>query len=101
MVLVDPEPVELGLGLGVVGGEVTGEVDGGGDDGITGGLEGRVSGGDEKLPCSKKNGERECRVIKIHFFFFSNGVACSKSWVLNSCHNNSGDNDFMTTFICV
>lgn len=50
MVLADPEPVELGLGLGVVGGEVTGELDGGGDDGITGGLEGRVSGGDEKLP---------------------------------------------------
>lgn len=53
IVLADPEPVELGLGLGVVGGEVTGELDGGGDDGMVGGLDGRVSGGDEKLPCVK------------------------------------------------
>lgn len=37
MVLADPEPGELKLGLGVVDGEVTGELDGGGDDGLGGG----------------------------------------------------------------
>lgn len=46
MVLADPEPVGLGLGLGVVGGEVTDVLDGGGDDGLAGGLDVRVSGGD-------------------------------------------------------
>lgn len=46
MVLADPEPVGLGLGLGVVGGEVMDVLDGGGDDSLAGGLEVRVSGGD-------------------------------------------------------
>lgn len=70
MVLADPEPVELGLGLGVVGGEVTGELDGGGDDGITGGLEGRVSGGDEKLPWSKRMKEENIGWLKSIFCFY-------------------------------
>lgn len=51
MVLADPEPVGLGLGLGVCGGEVTGVLDGGGDAGLGGGgLDGRVSGGDVVFP---------------------------------------------------
>lgn len=50
MVLADPELVEMGLRIGVVGGEVTDELDGGGDDSLGGGLDARVSGGDEKLP---------------------------------------------------
>lgn len=66
MVLADPEPVELGQGLGVVGGDVTGEVDGGGDDGVGGGLEGRVSGGDEKLPWGLREG-RERMGLKCCF----------------------------------
>lgn len=67
MVLAEPEPVELGLGLGVVGSEVTGELDGGGDVGMAGGLEGRVSGGDEKLPWNERMKGKEYQVIKIHF----------------------------------
>lgn len=67
MVLAEPEPVELGLGLGVVGGEVTGELDGGGDDGMGGGLEGRVSGGDEKLPWSKRMKETGIMSVKSIF----------------------------------
>lgn len=70
MVLAEPEPVELGLGLGVVGGEVTGELDGGGDDGMGGGLEGRVSGGDEKLPWSKIIQETSRMPLKSIFSFF-------------------------------
>lgn len=69
MVLADPEPVELGLGLGVVGSEGTGELLGGGDVGIGGGgLDGRVSGGDEKLPWREKGAGHRCRVIKIQIF---------------------------------
>lgn len=53
MVLADPEPVGLGLGLGVVGGEVTDVLDGGGDGGLAGGLDVRVSGGDAVFPWRK------------------------------------------------
>lgn len=47
MVLAGPEPVGLGLGLGVAGGEV---LDGGGDGGLAGGLDVRLSGGDVLFP---------------------------------------------------
>ncbi len=47
MVLADPEPVGLGLGLGVVGREA---LDGGGEVGLGGGLDARVSGGDAMFP---------------------------------------------------
>lgn len=50
MVLADPEPVGLGLGLGVMGGEVMDELDGGGDCGLAEGLQVRVSGGDGVFP---------------------------------------------------
>lgn len=53
MVLADPEPVGLGLGLGVVGGEETEVLDGGGDSGLGGGLDVRVSGGDAVFPWGK------------------------------------------------
>lgn len=59
MVLADPEPGELKLGLGVVDGEVTGELDGGGDDGLGGGLDGQVPGGEVRLPCRKNKDRRE------------------------------------------
>lgn len=48
MVLADPQPV--GLGLGVVGGEVTDVLDGGGDGGLADGIQVRVSGGGEVFP---------------------------------------------------
>lgn len=64
-ILADPEPVELGLGLGVVGGEATGELDGGGDDGMAGGLDGRVSGGDVKLPWRKITTEKNTLQFKL------------------------------------
>lgn len=50
MVLADPEPVGLGLGLGVVGGEVTDALDWGEEEGLGGGLDVRVSGGDAVFP---------------------------------------------------
>lgn len=50
MVLADPQPVGLGLGLGVVGGEVTDVLDGGGDGGLADGIQVRVSGGGEVFP---------------------------------------------------
>lgn len=53
MVLADPEPVGLGLGLGVEGGEVTDVLDGGGDGSLGGGLDVRVSGGDAVFPWRK------------------------------------------------
>lgn len=56
MVREDPEPVGLGLGLGVVGGEVTGVLDGGGDEGLAGGVDDRVSG-DTVFPWRKRKHE--------------------------------------------
>lgn len=52
MVLADPEPVGLGLGLGVVGSEVTGTLGGGGEAGLAGGLDDRLSG-DVVFSCRK------------------------------------------------
>ena len=46
MVLADPEPVGLGLGLGVVGGEVTDALETGEGGCLPSGLGVRVSGGD-------------------------------------------------------
>lgn len=50
MDLADPEPVGLGLGLGVQGGDVTDISEGGGDGGLANGLGVRVSGGDVVFP---------------------------------------------------
>lgn len=50
MDLLDPEPVGLGLGLGVVGGEVADILHGGGEGGLGVGLDVRVSGGDVASP---------------------------------------------------
>lgn len=46
MDLADPEPVGLGLGLGVEGRDAADFMDGGGDGGLGVGLGVRVSGGD-------------------------------------------------------
>lgn len=57
MVLADPGPGDMGLGLEAEGAAVPDESDGGGDDGLGGGLDVRVSGGDETLPWRKIKAE--------------------------------------------
>ena len=69
MVLADPEPVGLGLGLGVVGGEVTDILDGGGDGGLAGEIQVRVSDGGEVFPWRNIKTQVNMGCDKTDFFF--------------------------------